>query len=71
MVVFEDRRENGQPVSSKMLRKNDDPVAFARSMVALRKPLRLRGRYWVPKDGLYRVATSRKLQGAFSFIMDV
>jgi hypothetical protein len=48
-----------------MLRSNVDPIAFARDMVALPRPLRLRGRWRPPKDGLYRVATSRKVHGGF------
>ena len=48
-----------------MLRSNVDPIAFARDMVALRRPLRLRGRWRKPKDGLYRVATRRKVHGGF------
>jgi hypothetical protein len=48
-----------------MPRSNVDPIAFARDMVAVKPPLRLRGRWWVPKDGLYRVATSRKVHGGF------
>jgi len=42
-----------------------DEIAFARDMVALRRPLRLRGRWSPPKDGLYRVATSKKVHGGF------
>ncbi len=38
-----------------------DEIAFARDMVALRRPLRLKGRWSPPKDGLYRVATSKKV----------
>jgi hypothetical protein len=47
------------------LENRTDPIAFARDMVRLRRPLRLRGRWWVPKDGLYRVATSRRVLGGF------
>ena len=47
------------------LENRTDPIAFARDMVRLRRPLRLRGRWWVPKDGLYRVATSKKVHGGF------
>jgi hypothetical protein len=48
-----------------MLRNNGDPIAFARDMVRLRRLLRLKGRWWVPKDGLYRVATSRRILGGY------
>jgi hypothetical protein len=48
-----------------MLRSNVDPIGFARDMVRLRRPLRLRGRWRPPQDGLYRVATSRKVHGGF------
>jgi hypothetical protein len=44
---------------------NGDPIAFARNMRALRRPLRLRGRWRPLRDGLYRVATSRKVHGGF------
>ena len=47
------------------LEDGTDPIAFARDMVALRRPLRLRGRWRPPQDGLYRVATSRKVHGGF------
>jgi hypothetical protein len=47
------------------LKDSTDPIAFCRDMVRLRRPLRLRGRWWVPKDGLYRVATSKKVHGGF------
>jgi hypothetical protein len=43
----------------------NDPIGFARNMVAVRPPLRLKGRHWRPKDGLYRVATRRKVLGGF------
>jgi hypothetical protein len=46
-----------------MLRKKADAISFARDMIGLRKPLRLRGRWKRPKDGLYRIATSRKVHG--------
>ncbi len=42
-----------------------DDIAFARDMVALRQPLRLKGRWRPPKDGLYRVATGKKVHGGF------
>jgi len=42
-----------------------DPIWWARDMVALRRPLRLRGRWSPPRDGLYRVATGRKVHGGF------
>jgi hypothetical protein len=48
-----------QPVSLKMQRNEVDEMAFARDMVGLRRPLRLRGRWKRPKDGLYRVVTRR------------
>jgi hypothetical protein len=47
------------------LKDRTDPIAFARDMVALRRPLRLRGRWRPPKDGLYRVTTSKKVHGGF------
>ncbi len=50
-----------------MLENKTDPIAFARDMVRLRRPLRLRGRWRPPKDGLYRVATSKKVHGARAF----
>jgi hypothetical protein len=55
----------GQVVSPKMSRNKVDPIFFARDMVKLRRPLRLRGRWKPPKDGLYRVATSRRVHGGF------
>jgi len=47
------------------LENKADPIAFCRDMLRLRRPLRLRGRWKPPKDGLYRVATGRKIHGAF------
>jgi hypothetical protein len=47
------------------LRNRTDPIAFARDMKRLRRPLRLRGRHWLPKDGLYRVVTRRKVHGGY------
>jgi hypothetical protein len=61
LLISETRRF----VSLKMLRHKVDPITFARGMVRLRKPLKLRGRRRWPKDGLYRVATSRKVHGGF------
>jgi len=43
----------------------NDPLSFCRDMKRLRRPLRLRGRWSPPKDGLYRVATSKKVLGGF------
>jgi len=37
-----------------------DEIAFCRDMVRLRRPVRLRGRWSPLKDGLYRVAMSKK-----------
>jgi len=54
-----------QSVSPKMQREKADPLSFARDMVALKRPLRLRGRWSPPKDGLYRVSTGRKVHGGF------
>jgi hypothetical protein len=34
-------------------------------MVALRRPLRLKGRWRPLRDGLYRVATTKKVHGGF------
>jgi hypothetical protein len=48
-----------------MLRSRTDPIAFCRDMVRLPRPLRLKGRWRPPKDGLYRVATSRKVLGGY------
>ena len=42
-----------------------DDIWFCRDMVALRRPLRLRGRWSPPKDGLYRVATGKRVHGGF------
>jgi hypothetical protein len=42
-----------------------DEIAFCRDMVAVKPPLRLRGRWRPPKDGLYRVATGKKVHGGF------
>ena len=42
-----------------------DPIAFARDRKRLRKPLRLRGRWRPPRDGLYIVANSEKGLGGF------
>ena len=47
------------------LNDRTDPIAFARDMRRLRRPLRLRGRWRPPKDGLWRVATGRKVHGGF------
>ena len=52
----------GQSVTPKMLSESD-PIAFARNMVALPRPLRLRGR-WSPTErrvvsGSYRRASAR------------
>ena len=47
------------------LKDSTDPIAFCRDMQRLRRPLRLRGRYWLPKDGLYRVATGKRVHGGF------
>jgi len=47
------------------LENKTDPLAFARSMIAVRPPLRLRERYWRPKDGLWKVETSRGVLGAY------
>jgi hypothetical protein len=47
------------------LENRTDPIAFCRDMVRLRRPLRLKGRWRPPLDGLYRVATSRKVHGGF------
>jgi hypothetical protein len=44
---------------------NGDRLSFARDMKRLRKPLRLRGRWSPPRDGLYRVANSKKVLGGF------
>jgi hypothetical protein len=40
-----------------------DPIAFARDMVAVVPPLKLRGRWWPPTDGLYRCATRHRVRG--------
>jgi len=34
-------------------------------MIAVRRPLRLRGRYWLPKDGLWKVETRKRVLGGF------
>jgi hypothetical protein len=47
------------------LENRTDSIAFARDMVRLRRPLRLRGRWSPPKDGLYRVATGKRVHGGF------
>jgi len=47
------------------LENRTDPIAFARDMVALRRPVRLMGRRRPPKDGLYRVATGKRVHGGF------
>ena len=57
--------KNGQFLIPKMNESNGDPISFARNMVALRKPLRLKGRWSPPRDGLYRVANSKKVLGGF------
>ena len=56
---------NGQFVTPKMNEGNGDRLSFARDMKRLRKPLRLRGRWSPPRDGLYRVANSKKVLGGF------
>lgn len=43
-----------------MLRKKADPIAFARDMIALRRPMRLKHRWKPPRDGLYRVVSGRR-----------
>jgi hypothetical protein len=48
-----------------VLQSKVDKIAFARDMVGVWPPLRLRGRYRRPKDGLYRVATRKKVYGGF------
>jgi len=48
-----------------MLSNRADPIPFAREMKRLSRPLRLRGRWRPPKDGLYRVATSKQVYGGF------
>jgi hypothetical protein len=57
--------ETGRFVSSKMPESGVDEIAFCRDMVALRRPLRIRGRWSPPKDGLYRVATGKRVLGGF------
>ena len=42
-----------------------DPLFFCRAMVALRKPARLRGRYYKPDDGIWKVETGKGILGAF------
>ena len=48
-----------------MLNETSDPLAFCRDMKALRKPVRLRGRYHRPADGLWRVVTRNGVRGGF------
>ena len=48
-----------------MLRNKPDPISFARDMVAVNPPLKLIGRWHWPKDGLYKVATSRRVHGGY------
>ena len=57
----DERRENGHPVTPKVL----SDIEFCRDMRALRRPLRLRGRWRRPKDGLYRVRNSKRVLGGF------
>jgi hypothetical protein len=47
------------------LKDSTDPMAFARDMLALPRPLPLRGRWRPPRDGLYRVSNSKKVFGGF------
>jgi hypothetical protein len=47
------------------LENRTDRIWFARDMMAVRPALRLLGRWRRPKDGLYRVATSKKVHGGF------
>jgi hypothetical protein len=42
-----------------------DPLFFCRDMIALRKPVRLRGRYYKPADGIWKVETGKGVLGAF------
>jgi hypothetical protein len=42
-----------------------DELWFARDMVALRRPLRLTGRWRRPKDGLWMVKTRRGVRGGY------
>jgi hypothetical protein len=48
-----------------MLRDMTDPIWWARDMLRLRKPVRLRGRYYKPEDGLWKVETGKRILGAF------
>ena len=41
-----------------------DKIAFARDMVRI-KPVRLHGRYWRRRSGLWRVATRKGVRGGF------
>jgi hypothetical protein len=47
------------------LENKTDAIAFCRDMIAVRRPLRLRGRYWLPKDGLWKVETRKRVLGGF------
>ena len=42
-----------------------DPIAFARDMARVVPPLKLLGRRRNPPDGLYRVATRRRVYGGY------
>jgi hypothetical protein len=42
-----------------------DPIWWARDMKRLRKPVRLRGRYYKPEDGLWKVETRKGVLGGF------
>jgi hypothetical protein len=48
-----------------MVRNETDALFFCRDMKALRKPLRLRHRYYKPDDGIWKVETGRGVLGAF------
>ena len=48
-----------------MLSETADPLAFCRDMKALRKPVRLRGRYHRPDDGIWKVETRNGVLGGF------
>jgi hypothetical protein len=44
---------------------NSDPLFFIRDAVALKKPVKLRHRYYKPADGIWKVETGKNVLGGF------
>jgi hypothetical protein len=52
-------------MSSEPMVNETDKLFFCRDMVALRKPVKLRGRYYKPADGIWKVETGKNVLGGF------